>query len=139
MLWTPGKNAGFTSGDVTWLPISPDFATQNVESQRTDPRSFLSLYKRLLQLRHDSPALRLGAYIPHDTEHEHVFGYSREHDEEERLTMLINFSGRIALVHINSPGSLIVSSRTDSSHKIRDIRGNMVPLKPFEGVVLKAA
>jgi alpha-glucosidase len=138
MLWTPGKNAGFTGGDVTWLPISPDFATRNVESQRTDPRSFLSLYKRLLRLRHDSPALKLGAYIPHDTEHEHVFGYSREYNEEERLMMLINFSGKVALARTASPSSIIVSSRADSLHKIRDIRNNVLPLKPFEGVVLKA-
>jgi len=138
MLWTPLKNAGFTEGDETWLPLSPDAPNKNVQSQLTDPHSFLSLYRRLIRLRHDSLALRIGIYIPHDTGHENVFGYSREHGSE-RLMTLINFSGELAVAKTAEQSQTIVvtshARKQDSASEQSD--GN-VRLKPFEGLILKA-
>ena len=61
MQWSAGVGAGFTSGHP-WLPIAADFSSVNVLSQSSDPNSMLSLYRRLIELRHTEAALSVGAY-----------------------------------------------------------------------------
>ena len=56
-------NAGFTSGEP-WLPIANDTATINAAAQRDDPRSLLTLYRRLLALRRAELALAVGPFAP---------------------------------------------------------------------------
>jgi alpha-glucosidase len=136
MLWTPGKNAGFTDGDETWLPLSPNASNKNVQSQLTNPHSFLSLYRRLIRLRHDSPALRIGAYIPHDTGHETVFGYSREHGSE-RLMTLINFSGKLAVASTSEQSrAIVISSHEGRVDLAESLTADTILLNPFEGLLL---
>ena len=55
MLWTAGVQAGFTTGDP-WLPVAADYTTNNATVQSRDPRSMLSLVRKLLWLRQRSPA-----------------------------------------------------------------------------------
>jgi alpha-glucosidase len=51
MQWSSGPEGGFTSGEP-WLPVvEPD--RHNVEGQRDDPGSMLSLVRRLIELRRD--------------------------------------------------------------------------------------
>jgi alpha-glucosidase len=59
MQWSAAENAGFTTG-TPWLPLAPTWRTVNVEAQRDDPRSMLTLYRRLLALRRAEPALEVG-------------------------------------------------------------------------------
>jgi glycosidase len=61
MQWSPGRNAGFTSGAGSWLPTHPDHPSCNVEVQRGDSHSLLELYRRLLRVRKASPALTIGS------------------------------------------------------------------------------
>jgi alpha-glucosidase len=58
--WTAGAPHGW-AGAVPWLPFPPDAGGRSVEAQRADPGSILHLYRALLGLRRDSPALRFGA------------------------------------------------------------------------------
>ena len=59
MQWDDGQNAGFSAAEP-WLPLSEDWPTRNVEGQRSDPASMLTLYRRLLALRRDHAALAVG-------------------------------------------------------------------------------
>ena len=61
MQWDAGPNAGFTGGRP-WLPIGAQHTVVNVERERSDPRSMLSLYRRLLELRRSERALNFGSY-----------------------------------------------------------------------------
>jgi alpha-glucosidase len=62
MHWQNGAGGGFTDPEVTpWLPLG-DTAC-NVEDQRADPRSMLSLGRDLLALRRRTPDLQTGAYL----------------------------------------------------------------------------
>ena len=61
MQWDASLHAGFTSG-LPWLPLAADFRTINVEMERADPASLLTLYRRLIAFRHAEPALRWGSY-----------------------------------------------------------------------------
>ena len=61
MQWSAAPNAGFTTG-TPWLPVADDYATINVEAERDDPASMLSLYRRLIALRRAEPALAVGSF-----------------------------------------------------------------------------
>lgn len=77
MQWSPGPGAGFTRG-TPWLPFGIDYKHLNVEVERDDPGSMLSLYRRLIQLRRREPALAIGDYVPVLTDFEDVVAYRRE-------------------------------------------------------------
>lgn len=65
MQWTGELGAGFTvPGVEPWLPFG-DLAC-NVEDQRRDPESFLSLCRDLIGLRDALPELRSGGFHPVD-------------------------------------------------------------------------
>ena len=53
MPWSDGPNAGFAPAEAPrlWLPISDEYEAINVEAQRSDERSMLNLYRRLIALR----------------------------------------------------------------------------------------
>ncbi|HEY8520678.1 MAG TPA: alpha-amylase family glycosyl hydrolase [Gammaproteobacteria bacterium] len=61
MQWDDSPNAGFTSG-TPWLPVGADYVAHNVRTQREDPGSLLALYRRLIALRRQEPALIGGAF-----------------------------------------------------------------------------
>ena len=80
------SNAGFTSG-TPWLPLAADFATVNVEAQRSDPGSMLALYRALIELRRREPALAVGGYAPLAAEGP-VLAYRRWHGGRQLLIAL---------------------------------------------------
>jgi alpha-glucosidase len=59
----------------------------NVAAQRDDPGSMLVLQRRLLALRHDSPALSAGAYEPVQADGD-VLAYLRTGDDGRWLVTL---------------------------------------------------
>jgi glycosidase len=61
MPWNARRNAGFTSGRP-WKNPPKEFRSVNVETQSADEASLLSLYRRLIHLRNQAPALRVGDY-----------------------------------------------------------------------------
>src|SRR4029079_16664315 len=63
MQWDASDRGGFTTGEA-WLPLADDAARVNVAAQRDDPRSLLTLYRRLLALRRTEPALATGPFSP---------------------------------------------------------------------------
>jgi alpha-glucosidase len=73
----------FTSGEP-WLPFAPDHETVNVEAQREDPDSLLSLYRTLLALRRGEPDLVTGAYRTLDAS-EDVLRFARGDSIEVRI------------------------------------------------------
>src|SRR5215207_6788910 len=63
MRWGDSRSGGFTDGDP-WLPMGPYIEKRNVAVQQEDERSLLWLYKKLLSLRRQEPALVTGSYVP---------------------------------------------------------------------------
>lgn len=57
MRWTEAPGAGFSAGKP-WQALSGDGPGVCVEAQHSDPRSLLSVYRRLIRLRQAQPALR---------------------------------------------------------------------------------
>jgi alpha-glucosidase len=135
MQWDATAGAGFSTG-TPWLPLAPDYAEHSVEHEGTDPASFLSLYRRLGQVRKDSEALRHGAITVIDTNHPDVLGYTRMF-EDEGCVVLINFSDQPATCQQSvGLGEVIVSSVVQSRRSAAaDGEAREITLLPYEAVV----
>jgi alpha-glucosidase len=92
MQWDDSPNASFSTGEP-WLPISPDYRECNVARQAADPASILNLYRHLLRLRRQFPALYGGSYQPVDAGCEDCFVYRREHGGR-RYIIALNFTSK---------------------------------------------
>ncbi|HEX4963320.1 MAG TPA: alpha-amylase family glycosyl hydrolase [Thermoanaerobaculia bacterium] len=60
MPWDATPGGGFTTADKPWFDFAPGRETANVVTETGDPDSLLSHYRRLIRLRHASPALKKG-------------------------------------------------------------------------------
>ena len=139
--WRPpseaGPGAGFTTGDP-WLPLVAEAEDLNVETQAADPRSTLSLTRRLAQLRRETPALQMGVHRSLDAGPD-VFAWMRE-DDAERLLAAVNFATRPAPLDVGEPvaGSAVILS-TDPDRPEAEVSSEGLELAPGEGVLLRLA
>jgi alpha-glucosidase len=127
MQWDDSPHAGFSTA-APWLPVADDFRTENVVHQRTEPRSMLSLYRRLIELRRASPALSVGSfreiYVDDD-----VLVYGRDSGAERRVVALnLSHAERQLPGELEGGHHLILSTYLDSGEPGR--------LRPDEGVIL---
>jgi alpha-glucosidase len=130
MQWTSDANAGFTSGNP-WLPVAGDFAERNVENELDDPGSMLNLYRRLLELRKNSVALRRGSFLVHPSSTDEVFVYRRESDDET-TTIVLNFSEHAHDVRLRSGRVVVSTLHPDRSDDFR----TSLSVEPYEGVIV---
>jgi alpha-glucosidase len=133
MQWDASPHAGFSTAEP-WLPLAPDYATNNVEALSRDPRSILSLYRQLVALRRSTPALAIGAYRPLETEGT-VFGFVRTYGSEQ-ICVLLNLSGeQSAAKLVSSYDGMRVKLSTYLDRTGEQV-GSNVALRPHEGLVL---
>jgi alpha-glucosidase len=142
--WRPpsaaGPGAGFTDGDAEpWLPLVAEAETLNVESQAGDPRSTLSLVRRLAELRAGTPALQLGEQRPVEAGKD-VLAWLRC-DNGDRLLGAVNFVGKpVALAledGLAADAQIVISSDPDRAEAATRVEGFM--LGPSEAVLLRLA
>ncbi|MFD2247849.1 alpha-amylase family glycosyl hydrolase [Pontibacter ruber] len=91
MQWNDQANGGF-SESKPWLRLPDNYRRLNVQAQEQDPYSMLSLYRKLLKLRHEEPALNIGTYVPVPPEGQ-VLSFIRQH-ESQRFLIVLNLSHR---------------------------------------------
>jgi len=132
-----GPGAGFTTG-VPWLPIVDDAEHLAVAAQRGDERSDLALWRRLIALRRESPALGpAGAQTLLEGEDD-VLAWLREADGE-RLLLAINMSAEAVRCDLTAlgggPGRLVVSTDPDRVVATDDI--DVLGLAPDEGAIVR--
>ncbi len=134
MQWDGGPNAGFTSG-TPWLPVADDSTRVNVEAQRDDSHSMLSLFRRLIRLRREHPALTVGSYRPVETGDSQMVAYLREH-EDGRVLVALNFGGEDQRLGVpeGTAGAKLLCSTDPERHAFDESR--VLKLGPYEGVVL---
>jgi alpha-glucosidase len=137
MPWDRTSNAGFCPPDATpWLPLGDDVGEVNVAAQLTNPRSMLSLTRRLLALRCASPVLSVGRYQPLDGVDvpEDCFVFLREADSE-RVLVALNFADGERLLGLPDGNCLVaVSTHLDreAPAESRSLR-----LRAAEGCVIR--
>ena len=134
MQWDGSESAGFTDGDP-WLPLASDYRTVNVATQRSDPYSMLSLYRKLIALRRLEPALSVGVHVKAEAIGD-VLVYRRFH-EGRWITVALNFSDAPCML-VNADGAQDVLISTHLDRKTREAT-NSVALRANEGIVLAQA
>ncbi|HWM92049.1 MAG TPA: alpha-amylase family glycosyl hydrolase [Thermoanaerobaculia bacterium] len=97
MPWDSSPAGGFTTGKP-WFQFAPGQETANVAAQTGDPNSLLSHYRKLIQARKSSTALRQGdlKLLTSGIESNPVLAFIREH-QGERVLVVHNLGADAAL------------------------------------------
>ena len=129
MQWDADLNAGFSRGDP-WLPLSADFLHENVRNLEADQTSILSLYRALIALRRNNPAMVSGSYEPVATANDLLFFRRRE--GSTCFNVVLNFGTEpMSLTHgdgIDFGTEILLSTHLDRWNETLsqslDLRGN---------------
>jgi oligo-1,6-glucosidase len=89
MQWDNGDNAGFSKGKP-WLGINKNYKYINYASQKNDPDSILTFYKKLIALRKQIKCLVYGDFHPVYA-NDRIMIYQRKLNDET-YTVALNFS-----------------------------------------------
>ncbi len=134
-----GPGAGFTTGEP-WLPVVAQAEELNAERQAGDPRSTLSLVRRLAALRAGTPVLQTGDQRPVQAGAD-VLCWLRE-GGGERILAVVNFAAaetRPALpAELGASAALVLSTDAARRHDGRVDPGDL-RLAPGEAVLLRLA
>jgi alpha-glucosidase len=128
MQWDVSPQGGFTS-ETPWLPMG-NYARGNVQDQSTDGKSLLSLYQKLIELRHLEPALTEGGFSPVERPSPLV-AYERVGDR--RLLIALNLSDKPQSLSIQGSGSILLTSQLD---RVGEHFQGALTLRPEEGAVV---
>jgi len=92
MQWDDTEGAGFTDGKP-WEPINSDFTTVNVAAQTGDDSSMLEHYRKLIQLRNEHSALRIGNTHVAESNSSKILSFLRV-SSDETLLVLFNIDNQ---------------------------------------------
>jgi len=92
MQWDDTEGAGFTDGKP-WEPINSDFTTVNVAAQTGDDSSMLEHYRKLIQLRNEHSALRIGNTHVAESNSNKILSFLRV-SSDETLLVLFNIDNQ---------------------------------------------
>lgn len=133
MQWDSSKNAGFTTGDKTWIKVNPNYTEINVEEAQKDPDSILNFYKKLIAFRKGNQIIKNGTYKEQFASNKDIYVYERWW-QGERLFILCNFQPKP--VQFNLPKDMtyktaeLVLHNYDYNRKLEEME-----LKPYEAMV----
>ncbi|HSX28919.1 MAG TPA: alpha-amylase family glycosyl hydrolase [Candidatus Saccharimonadales bacterium] len=128
--WNDHPQAGFTSG-TPWLPVTPEYPRLNAATQLAEPSSLLTLYRRLLDLRHHSEALQHGRHQSF-TVHPDVVSYFRE-SPSQKLAVFLNFSDHEITTQVPfAKGEELLSTHSRTLSEVT----HTLTLRPHEGLVV---
>src|SRR6202453_4684158 len=131
MQWNTAPNAGFSTVKP-WLPVPPSYGTHNVETGSKDPNSILSLYKKVLALRHTSEALLDGSYTALNESDPHVMSYLRSYEGKAVLVVLnMSSTSQKPAFDLGPQGFGGAALKTLIASPGATVRGNKVSLEPF--------
>lgn len=114
MQWDNSKNAGFTSGQA-WMEINPNFS---VISSRTN-QELIELYKKLIELRHQEPAISEGSIKFHFKRHPQVLVYERA-----EFLIIVNLADKKAHLDFTKIDSFTDSSAESSVINYQQVLGS---------------
>jgi alpha-glucosidase len=133
MQWDATPHAGFSTAQP-WLPLPDDYLHENAANLAADKQSILNLYRALIKLRKQTPALVSGAYVPLAAEGELLL-YKRQ-DDEGSLLIALNLGGDALSVRSNTiglGGEILLSTLMDRQG---EAVGETLELRGNEGVII---
>jgi alpha-glucosidase len=132
MQWDDSPKAGFTSGEP-WLPIGDDVQAANVAAQAEDPRSLLTLYRRLIELRREQLVLVAG--VTEVVSYENPLLAYKRIGEDRQYLVVLNMAGKPQSYGIGhqARGLILLSTFLDRmDEQVQDT----IELRADEGVII---
>jgi glycosidase len=126
MPWTAGPHGGFSEVEP-WLPLSSDDPALTVERQREDPESHLHLFRALVRLRRERPALAVGAYRSLPAA-EDVLSFERWHPDGA-VHVHLNFGPAPRTLELGAGRVLLTTSGSVAE-------GSGLTLRGYEGAIV---
>lgn len=130
MRWDSSRGSGFTESDHPWLPLGESINPADAAHQQADRNSLLHLYRDLIALRRDTPALIGGELVPLPTWRD-VLVYER-HGGGQRLRIALNMGAEEHRIGFDGNWKVMITTVRDRAGEI--IYGN-VSLRPHEGLI----
>ncbi|XP_050324006.1 maltase A2-like [Bactrocera neohumeralis] len=142
MQWNGSKNAGFSTGNSTWLAVNPNYTYLNVKVQRGVARSSLQIFKGMTALKKTDAfkAFKEEGGFSYKALSKQVFQVIRTAVDREEYRVLANLGNQIeyfdGLTNKTMEYVLLNSySPHRYGHKL-DLSGRIY-LMPYEAVVLR--
>jgi alpha-glucosidase len=134
MQWDASKNAGFCDESaLPWLPVHANRKWANVQDQLEDDGSLLNLYRTLLRLRRETPALRNGGLelLSDPAMDGNILAYRRDLGDDSVL-VAINY-GKKPVTFENPTGcnQVLLTVRMEKSADPKKIE-----FPPYSGIIL---
>lgn len=85
--WNGEANGGFTEANRPWRDLPEGYEERNVAAMNDDPDSLLNHYRRLIHLRNDHEALRIGDYLAVEASDRAVYAFVRQSNDETLLVI----------------------------------------------------
>jgi len=111
MQWNSNNYGGFSNAKP-WLRLSNSFKRVNVEAEKGNLHSHLSLHRRLISLRQKEPSLMVGDYKPVYSDQQSL-AYIRQAPSEKAFLIVLNLSHRpcyIKVQHIPIKGKIVLAT-----------------------------
>jgi oligo-1,6-glucosidase/alpha-glucosidase len=132
MQWDESEHAGFTDGDP-WLAVNPNYEEINAAAAERDPDSVLHYYRDLVELRDRHEELVYGAYELLLPDHESVWAYRMELDED--ALVVLNFADSETTVALDDAAR--AADRLLSNYGETPVAEKELTLRPYEARVYK--
>src|SRR3954453_18702560 len=136
MQWDATRPSGFSTAQP-WLPLPDDHVHENAVNLGADKQSILCLYRALIKLRKQTPALVSGGYVPLAAEGDLLL-YKRQ-DQEGSLLIALNLGHQPISVRSDSiglSGEILLSTLMDRDG---EAIGETLDLRGNEGVIVGPA
>ena len=135
MQWDDSQHAGF-SASRPWLRVDSDYPRGNVQLQKEYPWSMLNLYRRLIILRRQEPALHKGHYKSVYADNQ-LLAFIRHLEGSASFLVVLNLTHRPAYFrpeHFPFSGTVeLAASREAEGSKVPDI----ISLNGDEGLLIR--
>lgn len=134
--WDKSKHAGF-SQSAPWIKVNSNYVEVNVANQQDDPLSELNYFRQMIKLRKQHLTLIYGRYELLLPDHEKIYAYLRELDEE-RLLVLLNFSDETSSFQSDKVDNLKQADVLINNYKNYHCDINeVVALQPYQSIILR--
>ncbi|XP_070504536.1 maltase A1-like [Chironomus tepperi] len=105
--WDDSKNAGFSTGNKTWLPVGDKYKTVNVKAQEEATNSHLKIFRKLTAIRKET-RFKNGTYDGHISNNGNIYSYKRQNGNDFAI-IILNFGSTDEIVNLSGIYSNITS------------------------------
>ncbi|XP_001360301.2 maltase A2 [Drosophila pseudoobscura] len=142
MQWTAGRNADFSQGENTWLPLNPDYERFNVQTERGVARSSLNIFKGMQALKSSSAfqSFKQEGGFSYEAVTNQVLQIIRTNKYSEEYRILVNMGNGMEIIDglADKVFEYVLTTAYSSHHQGQtvDLRERIL-LMPYEAVVLR--